>query len=218
MATNPQILQPVPPGGGGGGGVEASIVQFVTGPGANNEALSFPGAPTEGNLMVALISSYNIDNTNIAADWTLLGFSQNGRFNTVVLYKWAGASEPASQTPASGGYSGAMTMYECVANGIVFGANLPVTSAENPVAQSFKNPCAGAALLLGHFCNQEGQNQYATAIDSGAIVDAQHSGSYTGGDASVDAFHISGFAAGTTTVTATYAGNAVVSTPYAVIR
>ena len=73
-----------------------SIIQFALN---GDNFFSFPQAPTEGNLMVAMVQGS--PNTGING-WTLAQSGTSSIYNWGLYYKYAGASESATQTYDTG--------------------------------------------------------------------------------------------------------------------
>ena len=194
------------------GGITPSVVQVGS---AVANAVTLGAAPTPGNLLVALYSCFNVDTTTTGTGWTSLFNNQTGRFNTWVGFKWAGASESATQTPQTNSETGVLTIYEVNCNGIIqFGGFNDVTGS-NTVAQNFNTPKPG--LLLAQLCNQTGTTEFPTSVSGGVTLDPTFSGNPSGGSVAVRPFHLSVLSGNPTAITAVYAATATVSTPYALI-
>ena len=101
-------------GSGGPGGTPPTVVQKATiGTTSGSGTVTLGAAPTSGHLLVALVFSA-ANAPSAASGWTLHPvYNSHGAWYTSIVYKVAGSSESASQTPVSSGNDNwAITLYE----------------------------------------------------------------------------------------------------------
>lgn len=89
-----------------------SVVQSAASAGASISGVTFGAAPTNGNLLVAIIISNN--SPGVGTGWTnFFPLDGSGLFFSNVFVKIAGAGESTTQTPVSAANNMAMVIFEC---------------------------------------------------------------------------------------------------------
>lgn len=187
------------------GGVPATFVQVKSAALASHATgVTFGVAPTQGNLLVALISDQaSSPSVNTAGGWFNLGSASAAQDGYGIFVKLAGASEPANQTPCTDTHQGTITIFE-VNNGsggiptAVPGYNAAAV-AENPVCTKITG---GGGLIVGVYVNRS--LNLPTSI-TGTNVAAKAAGNTTGVGRAVAPFIITSPLNNTNTVTANYA-------------
>lgn len=123
-----------------------TIKQTAVAAGASITGATFGGAPTSGNLLVAIVGG---GIPSPGAGWSLDSRGDNGgSTESRVFYKIAGASESATQNPASAGGNYGIAIFELSANatpaGPVYASSTGITTL-SVVIPAFKT----TGLLIG---------------------------------------------------------------------
>ena len=144
-------------------------------------SVTFGSAPNNGNLLLAFVWQY--PNTPTAnTGWTSVAEYDNGASHFSVLYKYAGASESATQTPISTVQTHvAITMFEVsgvsgtwATDFIAVGGN--VTSGSVLTSDSFSFTTSHAnELILSGWCGNTGGTTTGSGTISASAVTSQYS-------------------------------------------
>lgn len=181
------------------GATAASIVQNSSVALASHATgITLAGAPVQGNLLMALVSDITTSPT-AGAGWTMIASASAAQDGYGVLYKLAGASEPAAQTPCSDTHSGTITIFE-INNGAPGIVTAVPGYTGTAVAESPISSKGSGGLIVGVFVNRTTTGP--TSI-TGTGVAADNTASGSGRFAA--AFHITNPVNGANSVTANYA-------------
>jgi hypothetical protein len=135
------------------GGPVPSIIQ-TKGASGGGYSVTLAGAPTNGNLLVALSGSQDI-NPGANAGWTKSPYSigSAAQDNAVMWYKICGAGESATQVPSGSGAQTAIQMWE-LASALMGVPTLQVDLSGTGSAFAVNSQKATGAILLGMFVNR----------------------------------------------------------------
>lgn len=137
------------PAFGGGGAPTPSvpiIVQQGVAADSGGDGVTLGAAPTEGNLLLAFFGQ-NL-NPSVASGWTLIASSNAGTDYGVIAYKIAGASESATQNPASGTGAGGCAIFEINNGGYSFNGIVDANSATPAVTVTTSR---AGGIIVGAF-------------------------------------------------------------------
>lgn len=204
--TNGQILQDVggvwtpQPNSGTPGAV---VVQSALNGDIHSNGVTFAGAPTAGNVVVAICSdTLSSPTINSAAGWFLLGEAGAAQDGFGIAMKIVTPGDTALQEPFNDTHQGVTAVWE-ISNGSwgLYVINFNYAATTTP-AINYNNSKTAGGLVVGLVVPRN-TGITATAISSGAVIDK--TASFAGIGRSGTAWHVaapaSGIGAGTVTVT-----------------
>jgi len=135
------------------GGPVPSIVQ-TKGASGSGYAVTLAAPPTNGNLLVALSGSQDI-NPSAQGGWTKSPYTigSAAQDNAGLWYKIAGAGESATQTPSASGAQTAIQIWE-LSNALLGVPTLQVDLSGTGSAFAVNSQKATGAILIGMFVNR----------------------------------------------------------------
>lgn len=176
-----------------------TIVQVANHVGTNG-AVTMSVAPTNGNLLVALVTAQGV-NPGAGAGWTVWPGSQQNfaQDDIVVTYKVA-SGEGVSQTPTSDATTGTITIYEI---------NLGASSvfAENGALAAATNFAINISAQKGKLIIGASSCHSATAVVSSITGSTADGSPLQGGSRTVQAFHATAPAQGVNTLGVVWSAN-----------
>lgn len=178
------------------GGLPPTVVQF--GQVTTRDSITLPAPPTQGNLLLGFLSDGT--STSPGAGWTVLQQHTNANDNDIIVYKFAGAAESATQTPnthtGAGGTGGIVEVANC---GMVDSNGAEVTAA-NTQTLAVNSPTGG--LILGAAMAVQ-----TTVLPTNLGIATQLQAGSTGNSRGIVLFKVAAPALGSNSVVATYAGS-----------
>lgn len=179
--------------------VQPSIVQSKSNVGASISGATMGSAPTNGNLLVAVIMGNNLDVpasgwTEFAADFTS-GPTLDVHF--AIFYKFAGAGESTTQTPLNSAQNCGISIYEIANTGAPSHWNNNDNQSGTATTTAVKTTSA-RGILIGAVLNAN-----ATTAPT-SFTNATGDTGVTGGSRSMQGFHNTSPASGTNTITANW--------------
>jgi hypothetical protein len=143
------------------GGSTPSIVQNAAEADSTSGSITLATAPTQNNLLIAFCS--NAANVTAASGWAYVAIQGTGVGNggtiqgngtdfAAVLWKIAGASESATQTPITGTGAGGIMMYEIATGAASMALCLDTSGASGTLTLEALRSSTGG-LIIGALCN-----------------------------------------------------------------
>lgn len=177
------------------GGSLPSIVQVATQAGTNAPVV-MGAAPTQNNLLICIMNG--TASSSPGTGWNVPVFTSGGGLHIGFLWKIAGASESATQTPTTDTTLGALSIFE-INNGVA-GANWFTNSVGSGTAVNQVETCSSGKMVIGAIVD-------SVAIGPSSITGVTDNGGRVTGGATrgIQAFHLTAPAKGVNTITIHYA-------------